>query len=605
MIKFLFSFLLFCSIGYADSARAAHALAMGYTPKYPAGFTHFDYVNPDAPKQGDVTFAALGSYDKFNPFTLKGTAAAGLGLGGSGFVFAQMSLMFESLMTQSDDEPFSAYGLLAEDMELAPDQLSITFRLNRAARFSNGDPVTASDVKYSFETLMGKLSTPVFRSYWADVKRVVVVDPYTVRFEFAKKNSELHMIVGQLPVFSPKWGQGKAFDKLALEAPIGSGPYIIERYDLGKFVTYKRNPAYWATNLPSRRGMFNFDRITYRYYKDDQIRLEAFKAGEFSVNIENSIKNWIRGYTGKRFSNGELIKQEFVHRNGAGMQGFVFNLRRQKFQDIRVRKAIGLALDFEWLNRQIYFDRLKRSYSYFTNSELAATGLPGPEELAILEPLRNMLRPEVFGPAPVPPDTKPPHSLRANLKEARTLLAEAGWTYRDGALRNAEGEPFVFDFMIVQKSSERVVAPFARNLEKLGITLNYRVLDPALAQKRLDEFDFDMTVQIKGGSSSPGNELYGEMGSAAAKENGSENIGGISSPAVDKLIDRIVKSTSRADLVAASRALDRVLLHEYYCVPNFYNEKHYVAYNSKLGFPSVLPLQYAASAWVLTTWWQK
>lgn len=604
MIKFVLTFLLLGSIG-ANQAFAAYAMALGYEPKYRPGFTHFDYVNPDAPKQGEITFAALGSYDKFNPFTLRGTSVAGLGLGGSGFVFTQASLMFESLMTQSDDEPFSAYGLIAEDMELAPDRLSVTFRLNRAARFSNGDPITASDVKYSFETLMSKSATPVFRSYWADVKRAVVVDPHTIRFEFLKKNSELHLILGQLPVFSPKWGPGKAFDKLALEAPIGSGPYTIERYDLGKFVTYKRNPDYWATNLPSRRGMFNFDRVTYRYYKDDRIRLEAFKAGEFSVNIENSIKNWIRGYTGKRFSSGELVKQEFTHHNGAGMQGFVFNLRRPEFQDIRIRKAIGLALDFEWLNRQIYFDRLKRSYSYFTNSELAATGMPGPEELAILEPLRSILRPEVFGPAPIPPSTQPPGSLRDNLKKAKALLAEAGWVYRDGALRNAKGEPFEFDFMIVQKSSERVVAPFARNLEKLGITMNYRVLDPALAQKRLDEFDFDMDIQIKGGSSSPGNELYGEFGSAAARQNGSENIGGIANPAVDKLIDRIVKSTSRADLVAASRALDRVLLHEYYCVPNFYNERHFVAYNHKLAFPSVLPQQYAASAWILTTWWQK
>ncbi len=605
MPRYLISLILACALVSGGSAYAAHALALGYSPKYPANFTHFDYVNPDAPKQGNITFPALGSFDKFNPFTLKGSAVSGLGQGGSGFVFAQISLVFESLMTQSEDEPFSAYGLLAEDMALAADQLSVTFRLNPAARFSNGDPVTANDVKYSFETLMGKASSPIFRSYWADVKQVVVVDGRTVRFEFAKKNSELHMIMGQLPVFSPKWAGGKPFDKLALELPIGSGPYTVEKYDLGKYVTYKRNPNYWGTQVPSRRGMYNFDRVTFRYYKDDQIRLEAFKAGEFDVNIENNIKNWVRSYAGKRFDSGELKKQEFSHQNGAGMQGFVFNLRNPLFKDVRVRQAIGLALDFEWLNRQVYYDRLKRSYSYFTNSELAATGLPSPEELAILEPLRAQLRPEVFGPAPIPPSTREPGSLRENLRQAKKLLEQAGWTYRDGALRNAKGEPFQFEFLIAQKSTERVVAPFARNLDKLGIALQYRVIDPALLQKRLNEFEFDMVTQIKGGSSSPGNELYGDFSSKAAKEPGSENIGGIAHPAVDALIDRVVKATSRADLVAASRALDRVLLHEYYCVPNFFNEKHFIAYRNALAYPAVLPKQYSAFAWVMTMWWQK
>ena len=605
MQKLLFS-LLFASLFLANGvARAEHALALGYTPKYPAGFSHFDYVNPDAPKGGSITFPALGSFDKFNPFTLKGMSAAGLGQGGSGFVFAQLSLVFESLMTQSDDEPFSAYGLLAEDIALAEDGLSVSFRLNPAARFSNGDPVMAKDVKYSFDTLMSKAASPVFRSYWADVKEAVVVDERTIRFDFKQKNSELHLILGQLPVFSPKWAGSKPFDRIALEQPIGSGPYTIERYDLGKQVTYKRNPNYWGTNLPTRKGMHNFDRVSFRYYKDDAVRLEALKAGEFDVNIENSVRNWMRGYVGQRFKTGELVKQEFPHHNGVGLQGFYFNLRRPLFQDIRVRKAINLAFDFEWVNRQLFYGRYKRSYSYYTNSELAATGLPTPAELEILEPLRDKLAPEVFGPAPVPPTTKPPFSLRENLKTAQKLLADAGWTYRNDALRNAKGEPFVFDFLLVQQSSERVVAPFARNLAQLGITLRYRVTDPALAQKRLDEFDFDMTTLIKGGSSSPGNELYGEFSSAAARETGSENHSGVVDPAVDALIDRIVKSQSRADLVAATRALDRVLLHGYYCVPNYFNEKHFVAYRNTLAYPKTLPGQYSASGWVMTTWWHK
>ncbi|ASU41297.1 ABC transporter substrate-binding protein [Herbaspirillum sp. meg3] len=605
MFKFLVSVLLVGILAQSSSAFAAYAMALGYTPKYPPGFTHFDYVNPDAPKQGQITFPALGSFDKLNPFTLKGSVVSGMGQGGNGFVFTQFSLIFESLMTQSEDEPFSAYGLLAEDMDLAPDQLSVTFRLNPAARFSNGDPVTAEDVKYSFRTLTGKSTSPVFRSYWADVKNVVVVNRLTVRFEFSKKNSELHMIIGQLPVFSPKWGQGKPFDKVALEQPIGSGPYTVEKFDFGKYVTYKRNPAYWATNLPSRRGLFNFDRVSFRYYKDDFTRLEAFKAGEFDVNIENNVRNWVRGYNGKRFSSGELVKHEFPRSNVTGLQGYVFNLRRPIFQDVRVRKAIGLALDFEWLNRQLYYGRLKRSDSYFTNSELAAKGLPDAEELKILMPLKDKLRPEVFGPAPVPPSTAAPGSLRENLKKARDLLAQAGWTYRDGALRNAQGNIFSFDFMIVQQSSERVIAPFARNLEKLGIRMNYRMIDAALAQKRINDFDFDMVTQIKGGSSSPGNELYDDFGSHSAGESGSENYGGIADPAIDALIDRVVKSSSRTDLINASRALDRVLLHGFYCVPNYYIEKNFVAHRNTLGYPPVPPHQYAPQVWALTMWWTK
>lgn len=602
MLRF-FLFLLMALFG--SNAFAAYAMALGYTPKYPADFTHFDYANPDAPKRGHLVLPALGSYDKFNPFTLKGSVVEGMGLNMGGFVFAEASLMFESLMIQSDDEPFSKYGLLADDIELAPDQLSVTFHLNKLARFSNGDPVTASDVKYSFETLRGKTTSPIFRSYWADVKKIVVLDRQRVRFEFAKKNSELHLIIGELPVFSPKWAGAKPFDKVVMEPPIASGPYLIEKYDLGKFITYKRNPNYWATNLPSRRGMFNFDRVTFRYYRDSSVLLEAFKAGEFDINFENTARKWARSYVGKRFSNGELVKREFPQQNGAGMVGFFFNLRRPLFADVRVRQAIGLAYDFEWLNRRIFYNRYKRSYSYFSNSELAAIGMPSAEELEILDPLKAKLRPEVFGPAPIPPSTLPPDSLRQNLRIAKALLAQAGWTYRDGALRNKDGTPFKFEFLIASPSYETVLAPFARNLEKLGIEMTYRPIDPALAQKRLDNFDFDMTVGLEGGSPSPGNELYGEFGSQAAKEPGSENISGISDPAVDALIDRIVKSHSRADLVNATRALDRVLLQGYYCVPNYYSDKYFVAYRNTLAYPSVLPKQYVPLYWEFSTWWEK
>ncbi len=376
----------------ASGAHAAHGLAWGDVPKYPAGFSHFDYVNPAAPKGGSISLDGFGSFDKINPFTLKGIAGAGV-----------VILMFEALAEPSDDEPFSMYGLLAEDMQFADDGLSITFRLNPAARFSNGDPVAADDVRHSFETLMSKQAHPRFRQYFADVDKVVVVDPRTVRFEFKRRNHELHMILGtQLPIFSRKWGEGKAFDSVVQEPPIASGPYLIEKADWGRSITYRRNPDHWAKDHPVRRGMFNFDRISYKYFRDETARLEGFKAGSFDWIAENSAKNWARGHTGRNYASGAIVKREFRHSNAAGMQGFAMNTRRAQFADVRVRKALALAFDFEWMNRQVFYGQYVRSPSYFTNSEMEAKGLPSEAERALLEPLGERLDPAVFGGGPGP-----------------------------------------------------------------------------------------------------------------------------------------------------------------------------------------------------------
>lgn len=590
-VRLLFS--LSCAL-CAGAAFAAHGLALGATPKYGPGFRHFDYVNPAAPKGGELNLSSMGGFDKLNPYTLKGTPAAGLG-----------DLVFETLVVQSEDEPFSVYGLLAEDMALAKDELSITFRLNPAARFSNGDPVTAADVKHSFDMLMSKAASPMFRAQFADVKALTVLDARSVRFDFARRNRELHMIVGQMPVFSKKWGGGKPFDKLVMEPPIASGPYALEKFDLDKNVSYRRRADYWGAELPTRRGMFNYDRVSYRYYKDELIRLEAFKAGEFDFVHENVAKNWARGYLGKRFEDGTLIKTHLEHRNPQGMQAYIFNLRRPLFADVRVRRALALAMDFEWMNRQLFYGQYRRSDSFFTNSDMAAQGLPSKEELALLEPQRKYLEPEAFGPVAPPPSTAAPRSLRENLRQARELLRAAGWEYRDGAMRNAKGEAFEFEVLLDKKSWERVVAPFSRNLEKLGIAARYRVRDSALVQKRLDDFDYDMIVHWYLSSVSPGNELFLRYASETADEKGSHNMMGLKNPGIDHLVSAVLTAPDRDALVTACRALDRALLAGQYVIPNWHNRTHRVAYKNRFGIPTTLPLYYQPEDWMLRAWWVK
>jgi len=575
---------------------AAPSVALGYTPKYPPGFHHFDYVNPDAPRGGDLILSAFGNFDSFNPFQLKGIPAVGLS-----------ELVFESLMEQSLDEPYSLYAHLAEDIEIAPNRLSVTFRLNSKARFSNGTPVTAQDVQFSFETLTSKLAHPRYRIYWADIRRAVALDAQHVRFEFAKVNPELHLIAAQMPVFARAWVGDTPFDKLTTTQPIGSGPYVVESYDFGKRVSYVRNPHYWAKDLNTRRGMFNFERIVFKYYKDETVRHEAFKAGEFEFLFENNSKKWARDYTGPQFDSGQIRRAELKHSNNAGMQGFVFNLRRPLFQDIRVRKAIGLALDFEWSNRNLFYNQYTRCYSYFSNSELAATGLPGTDEIELLAPFRNRLPRAVFTEAWKPPSTQPPDSLRANLRRARDLLAEAGWTLRDGILQNNKGERLEFEIMLVsvQKGFERIIAPFARNLAKLGILLRYRTVDSALYQRRTDTFDFDMIVESFGQSQSPGNELVGLWHSSTADQEGSNNVMGLKNPVVDALIEKVIYAPDRRHLVTATRTLDRVLLYGEYVVPNWFIATHRIAYWDRFGIPARSPLYYAAESWMLRTWWKK
>ena len=594
------------------SAQASQGISQYGKPKYPDGFSHFDYVNPNAPRGGTLTLPNPGSrssFDKFNPFTLRGVTAPGI------------ELMFESLAEGSADEVSSIYGLLADDIQVAADHKSVIFHIRPEAKFSDGSPVLAADVKYSFDTLMSGLAHPRYKTTFADVKSAVVLSPREVRFDFKNNNSELPIMVGTLPIFSRNWGKRPdgsmiAFDQLAFEMPIGSGPYLIESFKAGKSILFKRNPNYWVDQLSKplnvRVGFYNFDRVLYKLYSDDAVRLEAFKAGEFDALVEYRAKIWAKGYVGSKFNDGSLLKKAFTNHNGAGMQGFAMNLRRPIFQDPRVREALGYALDFEWLNRQLFFDQYSRINSYFTNSDLSANfngpNKPTEAELKILKPLKEKypkwVPDAVFGPMPAAPSTAPPSSLRNNLRKARELLAQAGWQYRDGALRNMRGEPFRFEMVEDGPFFLRVISAYTRNLEKLGIQVDVRTSDFALHQKRMDEYDFDMTTVRFPDSQNPGNELWDRFGSAAAKEKGSDNVIGVQSPVVDALVNEITKAQNREELRAAARSLDRVLWNSYYVIPQWYNPTHRIAFRKEMRYPEP-PLYYSAEPWVMQNWWKE
>lgn len=582
----------------ASPVWGAHGYSQFGDLKYPPGFAHFEWVNPNAPKGGELELAPplrITNFDKFNPFTLKGTAPPAIS-----------DLMFESLLTGTMDEPTSAYGLLAEDVEVAPDRLSVTFRLNAAARFNDGTPVMAADVKHTFDTLMSKEAAPQYRVILQDVKRAVVTGPRTVRFEFARANAELPLLVGGLPIFSRAWGKGKPFDQVVMDMPIASGPYKVGRMNFGRDITYDRRADYWGWNLNVRRGTHNFDHITYKIYKDNTAATEGFKAGEFDYLRSFSAKEWARVYVGKKFDSGELMKEEWQHKNAGDFQGFLINTRREKFKDVRVRQAIGLAFDFEWINRQLAYSAYTRVRGYFNNSDFEANGLPGDDELKVLEPLRAKLPAKIFTEeVPLAPTTDPPHSLRDNLRKARDLLAAAGWTYRDGALRNAKGEAFTIEYLD-SGGGERLMAPYFQALGRLGIEGRYRRADFALIQKRLDVFDFDLfTVRVPG-REAPGSELLDRWGSQSADTEGSGNLIGVKDPAVDALVNLAVSSKTRPELVARLRALDRVLRHGYYVVPQFFSTTSRVSYRAgKFGRPAVMPQYYQAEDWVVSTWWRK
>lgn len=569
-----------------------HGLSIDGHLKYPADFKRFDYVSADAQKGGELILHSLGSFDKMNPFTLKGTAPDGL-----------ESMVFEPLAQSSLDEPFAQYGLIAKDIAVADDNLSMVYTLNENATFSDGTAVTAQDVKFTIETLQSDLVHPLYPYYYADVQKVEIIDDLHVKFHFKKLNHELPLIVGQMSILSKQFYEEHDFDSKDMIAPIGSGPYVVEKFSQGKSITYKRNPHYWAADHPVRRGMHNFDRITIKYYKDQIVAVEAFKAGEFDAMLVNIAKQWVRDMSGNKFDDREIIKKKFPHSNNAGMQGFVMNTRRPVFKDPSVRKAVGLAFDFEWVNKTLFYDQYVRSRSFFSNSHLAATGLPTKDELELLEPFRSRLPEDVFLTPIEAPSTQGKLGLRENLRKAAEILKDGGWNLKDGVLQNSVGTKLSFEIILVSPSFERVMAAYTNNLKKIGVMATYRTIDPALYTDRINKFDFDMCVFVYGQSQSPGNEQRNYWHSTSAETRGSRNLAGVNDPVVDALVEQIIYADTREKLVVACKALDRVLWYGYYLVPNWYLDGHRIAFHNKFKIPLTIPTYYDYMSFLMT-WWQ-
>ncbi len=583
--------------------------AFDVPPKYPRGFKSFEWVNPDAPHGGTMYLGnpdRRTSFDKFNPYTLKGSPPTGTQI-----------LMFEPLAVRSGDEPGTVYGLVAEEMLVPPDKSSVSFRINPKARFNNGDPVTAADVKHSFDMMMSKGAHPSYRAAYDGVDKVVIVDDRTVRVDLKDRTDDVIFNVSGTPVFSRKWGAGpdgqpKPFDQVITEYPITTGPYVIEATDSGRGITFKRQKDYWAQDLGVRKGMFNFDRVVYRLYRDRAISLEAFKAGEFDLLQEFVAPQYVRNHEGAKWRDGRIVKKEFKHGMGQGHQAYLLNMRRPLFQDRRVREALDYTYDFEKIN--LYNMRV-RAYSLFSNSDFAAKGLPGPGELALLEPFRDKLPKEVFGEPYVPPRTDTgPNALRENLKKARTLLEQAGWNIDgDGVLRNAKGEPFEMEYLETQGGQQFRNVIWARNLAKVGIKFKVRQVDFALYRKRLETFDFDLITIRTPDFAIPSAADYDELfGSKKATVEGSGNYRGVQDPAVDAVLKAMESAKTYEQLRDASRALDRIVMHQHYQVPQLFSPGYLTSYWNKFGIPPTPKFYLTDEAsdnwwptWSVTTWWLK
>ena len=592
-LLYAFAFLLLCLVpGTAEAESKFEGLRYGLSMfgdlKYGPGFEHFDYVNPNAPKGGEVKLAAIGSFDSLNPNVLKGIPAASLGL------------TRDTLLKSSDDEAFAEYGLIAESVDIAPDRSAVTFMLRSQARWHDQSPITADDVIFSLTALKEK-GHPTYRAYYADVLGAEKVGERKVRFRFRDGNNrELPLILGQMPIVSKVYYSKVDFEKTSLEPPLASGPYRIEAVDPGRSITYVRVKDYWGKDLAVNRGKYNFDRIRLDYYRDTVVAVEAFKAGEYDLRRENVSKNWATAYDFPALAAGYVNKVEIAHEIPTGMQCFAFNTRRPIFKDPRVRQALTYAFDFDWTNRSLFYSAYTRTRSYFSNSELASRGLPSADELKLLEPFRGQIPQAVFTKEYVPPATDGTGNIRANLRAAFGLLEAAGWVVRDQVLVNAgTGVPFTFEVMLVDPSFERVVLPYVRNLKRLGIDVRVRTVDPSQYQNRFNDFDFDMTVASFGQSLSPGNEQRDFWSSRSAEIPGSRNLIGIRDPVVDSLIESLINAPDRAGLIARTRALDRVLLWGHYVVPHWHIRHFRVIYWNRFGRPEHPP-KYALG---FNDWW--
>lgn len=593
-MRFYLILLLFASTAHASDStiQTAHALALYGAPRYGADFTHFDYVNPEAPKGGTIRLAAIGTYDNLNPFVLKGISAAG------------SLLIYNRLCTKSQDEPFTEYGQLAARMHMPEDRSWILFELREEARWHDGEPVTAEDVVFSFNALVD-WGIPFYRSFYADVTAVEALDARRVKFSFREgTNREMPLIIGQLRVLPAHYWEGRDFAATTLEPPLGSGPYRIAALEPGRSITYERVPDYWGQDLPVHKGRHNFDRIRYEYYRDATVAVEAFKAGEYDVRWLNNSKEWATGY--RDFApllDGRMIKETIPHALIRGMEGFCLNTRRPQFADRAVRQALAHAFDFEWTNQNLYYGLFTRSNSYWGNSDLGANGLPTGLELDILNDYRGRVPEEVFTEAYEPPKTDGSGNNRAQLRTAKRLLQDAGWRVRDGVLTHVEtGEPMRIEFLLASSSYERVLGPVVQNLERLGIAATVRTVDAAQYQNRVQSFDYDVVVASWRQTLSPGNEQRNFWSSAAAQAPGSRNYAGIADPVVDELVERQIAAPDRPTQVALTRALDRVLLWGHYVIPGSHSRSHRLAYWNTFSRPPEPPRN--GTGFPDTWWWQ-
>jgi len=562
------------------SAETSHGLAMHGDLKYPAGFKNFEYTNPAAPKGGTVRLNAVGTFDSFNSFIVKGNGAAGLGF------------IYDNLMHGSADEAFSQYGQLAESIEVPKDRSWAAFTLRAEAKWHDGKPVSVADVIWTFNTLTTK-GTPFYRFYYGNVADVVQTGPRTVRFNFKPgENRELPLILGQLTILPKHYWQNRDFTKTTLEPPLGSGPYKIESFEAGRSITYTRIKDWWGENIPVNRGQYNFDTIRYDYYRDSTVALLAFKGGEYDYRAENSSKAWATAYKTPNVEKGLIRKVEINHNRSSGMQAFVMNTRRDLFKDRRVRKALAYGFDFEWSNKNLFYGQYSRTRSYFDNSELAATGVPEGDELKLLEPYRGRIPDEVFSQSYNPPKNDGSGNVRRNLRSGGRLLTEAGWRIKDNKrVHEKTGKPLEFEVLLVSPLFERIVLPFAKNLEKLGVTVRVRTVDPSQYRRRIDTFDFDVIVGGAGQSLSPGNEQRSYWGSTAADIEGGRNTIGIKDPVIDELIEKVIAAPDRKALVASVKALDRVLQWGHWVIPHWHAKYDRVAYWDKFGRPRITPIQ--------------
>ncbi len=564
----------------------AHAIAMHGEPKYGPDFTHFDYVNPDAPKGGTLRLADQGSFDSFNPWIPKGEAFRPGG---------------DTLLVNGDDEPFTEYCLICETLEWPEDRSWVTFHLRPEARWHDGQPITPEDVIFSLDTIKEK-GQPFYRFYYGAIERAEKVGPRSVKFVFGEgDNRELPLIAGQMPILPKHYWEDRDFSATTLEPPLTSGPYKIVDWEPGRYVVTERVEDYWAKDLPVRKGQYNFDRIRTTFFLDVTAIRQAVKAGQIDLRVENQAKAWATDYDIPVVRDGELVKKSFEHQRPAGMQAFVFNLRRDIFKDERVRQALTYAFDFEWSNPKLFFGQYTRNDSYFENSELASSGLPSGRELEILEGFRGRIPEEVFTQEFTVPQTDGKGWPRDNLIKASQLLEEAGWAVdSEGILRNVEtGRPFTFEFLLVSPDFQRIVLPFKRNLKRLGIDMRVRLVDSSQYINRFRSRDYDMISGGWGQSNSPGNEQRNYWSSQAADQAASRNTVGIKDPVIDELIELIIQAPTREELVFRTRALDRVLLWGHYVIPAWHLSASRILYWDKFSYPDKSPINGTSTSY----WW--